>query len=128
MILTNATAATYTIRVPHNGNLVNDLRTNSLQRFSLDASGVAPGTKLDSLITSMAQTGAGQVTPQWAAVPAFNYQNQALNHSGSGTWSNVRSEINAYQANPNYTFTGQTNATRFYRLVELPSNVALSNS
>jgi len=120
VVLTNATAATYTIRVTHKGNLVNDFGTNSLQRFSLGASGVVPGTKPGFLITSMAQTGAGQVTLQWAAVPGLNYQIQARNDLGSGTWSNVSPEINAYQASPSYTLTGQTNATRFYRLVELP--------
>ena len=120
VILTNATAGTYTIRVTHKGNLVNDLGTNSLQRFSLDASGVAPGTKPDLFITSLAQTGAGQVTLQWAAVPGLNYQIQARNDLGSGSWSNVSPEINAYRASPSYTLTGQTNASRFYRLVELP--------
>ena len=120
VVITNATAGAYTIRVTYKGNLVNDVGTNSLQRFSLDASGVAPGTKPALLISSVAQTGAGQVRLQWAAVPGLNYQIQARNDSDSGTWSNVSPEINAYRVNPSYTLTGQTNANRFYRLVELP--------
>ncbi len=121
VVITNpVTNGTYTVRVTHKGNLVNDFGTNSLQRFSLDATGVAPGTKPDLLITSVAQTGAGQVTLQWAAVPALNYQIQARNDLVSGSWSNVSPEINAYRVNPSYTLTGQTNASRFYRLVELP--------
>ena len=121
VVITNpVTNGTYTVRVTHKGNLVNDFGTNSLQRFSLAALGVAPGTKPDLLITSVAQTGAGQVTLQWAAVPGLNYQIQERNDLSSGSWSNVSPEINAYRVNPSYTLTGQTNANRFYRLVELP--------
>jgi len=106
--------------VTHKGNLVNDYGTNSLQRISLAASGVAPGTKPALVITNIAQTASGQMTLQWAAVPRLTYQIQAINDLGSGSWSNVSPEINAYRANPSYTLTGQTNANRFYRLVEFP--------
>lgn len=121
VVITNpVTNGNYTVRVTHKGNLVNDFGTNSLQRFSLAAFGVAPGTKPTLIITNIAQTGAGQMTLQWAAVPGLNYQIQARNDLSSGSWSNVSPEINAYRANPSYTLSGQTNANRFYRLVELP--------
>ena len=102
----------YTVQLTHKNPL-----TNGLQRVSIILSGVVPQSK-ELRITSMAQTGASQMTLQFPSVVGQGYQVQYIDTVTASNWSNAGSEVVAAAVNTavNVAYSS-SNPQRFYRVI-----------
>ena len=121
IVVTNAVASNYLVRVTHKGSL----GTNG-QWVSLFLSGVQAKAKPAWSITSVAQTATNKLALAWPSVPGQLYQVRYLNNlegvtnSQSANWSNWDGEISAAKTNTavEVDMSGPQ-GRRFYRVFEV---------
>jgi hypothetical protein len=104
--------ADYTVWLTHKNPL-----TNGMQRVSVILSGVVPQPQ-ELKITSMAQTGASQMTLQFPTVVGQSYQVQYIDTVTATNWTNAGSEVAAVAVNTAVNVAFSTgNPQRFYRVI-----------
>jgi hypothetical protein len=104
----------YLVQITHKNPLA-----NGMQRVSIILSGVVPlPTAQEMKITSMAQTGASQMTLLFPSVVGQSYQVQYIDTVTASSWTNAGSEVVAVAANTavNVAFS-TSNPQRFYRVI-----------
>jgi subtilisin family serine protease len=117
VVITNAAAGTYLVRVTHKGNLVNDLGAVADQPVSLLISGIVEQPAPSLAITSIAMLSSNVVAMKWNSVVGRVYRVQHRDDVASGSWSNDTGEISATKTNVSVALTFPSGLTnRFYRI------------
>jgi hypothetical protein len=116
VMITNAAAGTYTVRITHKGTLQN----NQPQWVSILTAGQTSQSKLPLLITDIAVTASNAITLQWAAVVGQRYQVQYRDNVEGPGWTNTSGEISAMRTNVSASLTySPAQPQRFYRIAEV---------
>ncbi len=116
VMITNATAGTYTVRVTHKGTLQN----NQPQWVSILTTGQTPQAKPPLMITGIAVTGSEEITLQWTAVVGQRYQAQYRDNVEGRGWTNIGGEASAMRTDVSLALPySSTQAQRFYRIAEV---------
>jgi hypothetical protein len=120
VVITNAAADTYPVRVTHRGNMVDDTGAVADQRVSLLTSGNAEQPAPSLAITSIAMLSSNVVAMKWNSVVGRMYQVQHRDDVASGSWSNDTGEISASKTNTavEVDMSGP-NGRRFYQVIEV---------
>ena len=115
VIITNAVASNYLLRVTHKGTL-----GTSGQWVSLLLSGVQAQSKPPLFISQPSVTASDNLAFAWPSVVGQLYQVQYLNNLEGATWSNWDGEISATKTNTavQVDMTGPA-GRRFYRVMEV---------
>ncbi len=120
VVITNAVAGTYLVRVTHKANLVNDLGQVADQWVSILISGNAAQTHPPLLITEIVPVGSNSISLTWDAVVGRVYRVQYRDDVASGAWANATGEISASKTNVSVTLSVPTGVdTRFYRVEQV---------
>lgn len=119
VIITNPPAsATYTVRVTHKGNLVDDTGTTSAQGVSLILSGILPEARTNAAIAEIFTDGSDELLA-WPSVVGQNYKVQTDVDLMTPAWTNVSAEISATKTNVLWeSGSAPSGEVRFYRLIE----------
>ncbi|MDH7504159.1 MAG: S8 family serine peptidase, partial [Verrucomicrobiota bacterium] len=117
VMITNATAGTYTVRITHKGtNLCNGLP----QWVSVLTTGQTPQAKPPLQITGIAVTGSEEVTLQWTAVVGQRYQVQYRDNVEGPGWTNIAGEVSAMRTDVSAALPfSPSQPQRFYRIAEV---------
>ncbi len=114
------TNGTYTVRVTHKGNLVNDTNAVVDQRVSLVLSGNVPQAVPPLDITQIAQVSSNLIALGWPSVVGRVYEVQYRDDLNSGSWLNASGEISATKTNVAVSVAGVSSLTnRYYRVNQL---------
>jgi hypothetical protein len=116
VMITNAAAGTYTLRVTHKGTLYN----SQPQWVSILTTGQTPQPKPALLITDIAVTASNLITLQWSAVVGQRYQVQYRDNVEGPGWTNISGEISAMRTNVSVSISySPAQPQRFYRIAEV---------
>jgi hypothetical protein len=117
VVITNAVAGTYTVRITHKGSLTNNLA----QWDSIILSGIVPQPKPALQIIGVAVTGPTTLVMSWNAVPGQNYQVQYRNNVTGPGWTNIGGVVNAARPVVSAQLSHDPQQPhRFFRVVEVP--------
>jgi len=116
VMITNAAAGTYTLRVTHKDTLLN----NQPQWVSILTTGQTPQPKPPLLIAHLAVTASNLITLEWSAVVGQRYQVQYRDNVAGPGWTNISGEISAMRTNVSSSISySSTQPQRFYRIAEV---------
>jgi len=116
VMITNAAAGTYTVRVTHKGTL----QSNNPQWLSILTTGQTPQAKPPLLITDVAVTASNLITLQWSAVVGQRYQVQYRDNVEGPGWTNYDGEVSAMRTNVSLSLPFSiSQPQRFYRVAEV---------
>jgi hypothetical protein len=111
---------TYTVRVTHKGNLVNDKGQISYQNVSLMLSGnLAQPPVLPMLTAISAQTVSNTVSLKWSSDVGRVYRVQSRSNIVSGTWAYATGELSATKTNTAVLLPAAGVPSQFYRIVQV---------
>jgi len=114
------TSGTYTVRVTHKGNLVNDTNAITDQRVSILISGNVAQAAPALAFTSITQVSSNIVALKWASVVGRVYQVQYRDDVATGAWQLATGEMSASKTNVTVALTMPTGVpNRFFRLAQL---------
>jgi len=116
VVITNAAAGTYTVRVTHKGSLTN----NQPQWISILTSGQTPQSKPELRITDIGRTSTNLITLKWTGVVGQRYQVQYRNNIDDPGWTNVGGEVSAMRADVSADSPfSEAQPQRFYCVMEV---------
>ena len=116
VMITNAAAGTYTVRVTHKGTLQN----NNPQWVSILTTGQTPQAKPPLVITDIAVTASNLSTLQWSAVVGQRYQVQYRDNVEGPGWTNFDGEVSAMRTNVSLNLPfSPSQPQRFYQVAEV---------
>ena len=116
VMITNAAAGTYTVRVTHKGTLQN----NNPQWVSILTTGQTPQAKPPLVITDIAVTASNLITLQWSAVVGQRYQVQYRDNVEGPGWTNFDGEVSAMRTNVSLNLPfSPSQPQRFYQVAEV---------
>jgi hypothetical protein len=118
--LTNPTSGTYTVRITHKGNLVNDQGQTAFQNVSIIMSGnvVQPPT-IPQITAISALTVSNIAAIKWSTDVGRVYKVQSRSDLASGSWSDTSGELSATKTNTADTFYIGGTSQQFYRVVQV---------
>ncbi|MDA3831907.1 MAG: hypothetical protein PF495_00765, partial [Spirochaetales bacterium] len=118
VVVSNPTAqGTYTVRITHKNNLVDDEGNISDQAVSIILSGIVPESREGSRIEEFVADDTSELIG-WPSVVGQNYIVQSTTDL-TEIWSDVSLEISASKTNTVWEESAPAaTATRFYRLIE----------
>ncbi|MBN2704641.1 MAG: S8 family serine peptidase [Pontiellaceae bacterium] len=118
VLVSNPTAQeTYTVRITHKNNLVDDVGNISDQAVSIILTGIVPESREGSWIEEFVADDTSELIG-WSSVVGQNYLVQSTTDL-TETWSDVSMEISASKTNTVWEESAPAaTATRFYRLIE----------
>jgi hypothetical protein len=118
--IANPTTGTYTVRVTHKGNLVNDKGQISYQNVSLMLSGnIAQPPILPKITSLAAQTVSNTVSLKWSSDVGRVYRVQSKSNIVSGTWAYATGELSATKTNTAVLLPVAGVPSQFYRVVQV---------
>jgi hypothetical protein len=116
----NPTSGTYTVRITHKGNLLNDSGQISYQNVSVLLSGnLAQAPILPDIVSMSAQTISNTVAIKWTTEVGRVYQVQRRSNIATGSWQNYSGELSATKTNTAFTIPTSGASNQFYRVVQL---------
>ena len=114
------TTGTYTVRVTHKGDLLNDTNAVSDQRVSIIISGNLAQPAPALAFTSITQVSSNIVALKWESVVGRVYQVDYRDDVASGAWQAATVEISATKTNVTVALTMPSGVpNRFFRLAQL---------
>ena len=109
---------TYTVRITHKGDLVDDTGSVAEQAVSIILSGIEPEVREETKIVELVVSSASELL-EWPTVVGQNYQVQTKMNLMDQTWIDFSSEISATKTNTTWeSDSAPSSTTRFYRLIE----------
>jgi hypothetical protein len=116
VVITNAAAGSYTVRVTHKGTLQSD----QAQWVSILTSGQSPQAKPALLITDIAVTASNLITLKWSTVVGQRYQVQYRDNLAGAGWTTISGEVSAMRTNVSVPLSySSAQPQRFYRVAEV---------
>jgi hypothetical protein len=116
VMITNAPAGTYTVRVSHKGAL----QSNNPQWVSILTTGHTPQAKPPLLITGIAVTASNLITLEWSAVVGQRYEVQYRDNVEGPGWTSFGGEVSAMRTNVSLSLPfSAAQPQRFYRVAEV---------
>jgi len=116
----NPTSGTYTIKVTHKGNLLNDSAQTSYQNVSILLSGnIAQPAIVPKIVSASAITVSNTVALKWATDVGRVYKIQSRSDIASGSWIDQSGELSATKTNAaSLIYVGGVNS-QFFRIVQV---------
>jgi len=119
--LSNPTNGTYTVRVTHKGNLVNDQGQTSYQDLSILLSGNIARPPTTPAITSIhAITASNTVALAWSSDVGRVYRVQYVDAlASSNNWLYASTELSATKTNTAFVHSASGVTNRYYRIAQV---------
>jgi hypothetical protein len=114
------TNGTYTVRITHKGNLVNDHGQTSYQNLSIMLSGnIALPPATPNIFSIYPITTSNTVALAWSSDVGRVYRVQYVDNITSGVWQNATGELSATKTNTVATIPVSGVTNRFYRIAQV---------
>ncbi len=114
------TNGTYTVRITHKGNLVNDHGQTSYQNLSIMLSGnIALPPTTPNIFSIYPITTSNTVALAWSSDVGRVYRVQYVDNITSGVWQNATGELSATKTNTVATIPVSGVTNRFYRIAQV---------